>query len=157
MMQSSRRFSSHVATLALALAVSAACSKKEKATQTSGGALAPIGGTASTTLVVTDVDLGKSIDAGKRVVDRAQDFRPNDTVYGSVHTVGVANAATLTARWTYENGQTVDERSETISPTGETFTEFHVAKPSGWPEGKYTLHVLLNGQEVQTKPFTVRK
>jgi hypothetical protein len=157
MMRNSYRVASRMAVLAVALAASAACSKKEKTTQTSGGALAPIGGSSSTMLVVTDVDLGKAIDAEKRVVERTQDFRSNDTVYGSVHTVGVAEGATLTARWSYENGQTVDERSETISPTGETYTEFHIAKPSGWPAGRYTLHVLLNGQEVQTKPFTVRK
>lgn len=157
MMRNSYRVGTRLAITAVALAASVACSKKEKATQTSGGALAPIGGSAATTLVVTDVDLGKSIDAEKKVDERTQDFGPTDTVYGSVHTVGVANGATLTARWTYENGQTVDERSETISPTGETHTEFHIAKPSGWPAGRYTLHILLNGQEVQTKPFTVRK
>ena len=50
----------------------------------------------------------------------------------------------------------MDERSETISPTGDAYTEFHIVKPSGWPKGKYTLHVLLDGTEVQTKDVTVK-
>jgi hypothetical protein len=61
------------------------------------------------------------------------------------------------ARWTFQDGQQVDERTETITPSGEAYTEFHIAKPSGWPAGKYTLHILLNGQEVQTKDFTVQR
>ena len=50
----------------------------------------------------------------------------------------------------------MSESTETISPTGDAYTEFHVFKPSGWPAGKYTVHVLVNGQEVQTKDFTVK-
>ena len=62
----------------------------------------------------------------------------------------------IAARWTYQDGQVVDERSETVAPSSDTYTEFHIAKPSGWPAGKYTAHVLVNGQEVQTKDFTVQ-
>jgi hypothetical protein len=28
-------------------------------------------------------------------------------------------------------------------------------KPGGWPKGKYTLHVLINGAEVRTTDVTV--
>jgi hypothetical protein len=78
-------------------------------------------------------------------------------IFASVHTSGSASNATLTARWTFQDGQQVDERSETISPSGDAYTEFHVSKPGGWPAGNYTLHVLLNGQEIATKNFSVSR
>ena len=74
----------------------------------------------------------------------------------SVHTTGTGQGVQIVGRWTFQDGQVVDERTESISPTGDAYTEFHIAKPSGWPAGKYTLHVLVNGQEVQTKDFTVK-
>ena len=148
------------AVIALAALLGACGKKGDTASQTSGGTIAPppVGSPATPALQVTDVALGRRLGADKRVTDETDDFRPRDTVYASVHTTGASDRATITARWTFQNGQQVDERTETISPTGgDTFTEFHVAKRSGWPEGKYTLHVLLNGSEVQTKEFTVKK
>jgi hypothetical protein len=50
----------------------------------------------------------------------------------------------------------VDERTETISPTGEANTVFFIAQPSGLPKGNYTLTVLLNGAEAQKKEFEVK-
>ena len=46
---------------------------------------------------------------------------------------------------------------ESIAPTGPAVTEFHIAKPDGWPLGKYKVEILLNGQTAQTKDFTVKK
>jgi hypothetical protein len=107
---------------------------------------------------VTDVDLGRSIGTDKRVNDNdeADEFRPSDTIYVSVDTEGTASGATLTARWTFEDGQPVDETSQTISPTGPTVSEFHIAKPDGFPVGKYRVEILLNGQSVETKDFEVK-
>jgi hypothetical protein len=105
---------------------------------------------------VADVTLGRGIGGDKRVTNQTDTFGARDTIYASVRTTGTGSGTQLTVRWTYQDGRVVDERSETISPTGEAYTEFHIAKPSGWPIGKYTLRVLLNGSEVQTKDFTVR-
>jgi hypothetical protein len=145
--------------LGVALALSAlvavgACSKKDNApdTQTAAGAVAD---TTNRPATIADVALGRHVDAGKRVSDATSDFTPKDTVYASVHTTG-DRTMKLTARWMYQDGQVVDEHSETISPRGDAYTEFHIVKPSGWPPGKYTLHVLLDGAEAQTKEFTVK-
>ena len=67
----------------------------------------------------------------------------------------MASGATLTARWTYGDGQVVDESSQTISPTGPAMTEFHVSKASGWPKGDYKVSIMLDGHEVQSKDFKV--
>ena len=113
---------------------------------------------ATETVRVTDVDLGNAIGADKKVTGNEDDeFKPGDVIYASVATEGSANNATLTARWTFEDGQTVEETTQTISPTGSSNTEFHVSKPSGWPEGKYKVEILLNGASAKTEEFKVKK
>ena len=104
-------------------------------------------------LDVTGVALGRAIGADKRVIDEVGDFAPTDTIYASVETEG-SGSGTLAARWTYEDGQVVDESSHPIGG-GEQVSEFHVSKPDGWPEGHYEIVILLNGQEVDRKGFDV--
>jgi hypothetical protein len=145
-----------VGVLCLSLAVGvSACGKKDQSATAGDTAAGAVEATAP--VRVADVTLGKSIGADKRVANQTDTFGARDTVYASVRTTGASGTTPqqLTARWTFQDGQVVDERTETISPSGEAYTEFHVAKPSGWPKGKYTLRVLLNGSEVQTKDFTV--
>lgn len=132
--------------------VSACGRKKEAATQTSGGAIAP----EPAAVKVVDISLGRSVSGDKRIADQTDTFSPRDTIYASVHTTGTSQNANLAARWTYQDGQVVTQNNETISPTGDAYTEFHIFKPSGWPTGRYTLHLLVNGQEVQTKDLTVK-
>jgi hypothetical protein len=140
--------------LALALAA-AGCRNRDDAarsdTQAAGGAV-----TTESALRVTEVDLGRAVGADNRVTDETDEFRPNDTIYASVITEGTANTAQLVARWTFQDGQVVDETSRQISPTGTAVTEFHISKPGGWPRGRYTLRILLDGREVQSKEFEVK-
>jgi hypothetical protein len=35
-------------------------------------------------------------------------------------------------------------------------TEFHIAKPGGWPQGKYKVEILLNGVTAETEDFEVK-
>ena len=151
-----RRPGIRATTLALALIVIGACGKKSNDTsaQTSGGAIAPA---SNNTVQVADVALGRGVSADKHVANQSDTFTARDTIYASIHTTGAAPNTKLAARWTFQDGQVVDERTETISPTGDAYTEFHISKPTGWPAGRYTLHVLVNGQETQTKDFTVSK
>ncbi|HUF89581.1 MAG TPA: hypothetical protein VMR66_06335, partial [Gemmatimonadota bacterium] len=104
-------------------------------------------------LDVTGVSLGRSIGADKRVVEEVGSFAPTDTIYASVETEGTGNG-TLTARWTFEDGQVVEERSESIGG-GVQVTEFHISKPDGWPVGDYEVVILLNGQETEREGFDV--
>lgn len=106
-------------------------------------------------LRVTDVELGRGIDANKNITDATDDFRPNDTIYAAVKTAGTA-AGTLVARWTYQDGQVVDETTQSISPTGDAVTEFHIAKPDGFPTGNYKVEILLGGTVVETEEFEVK-
>jgi hypothetical protein len=107
-------------------------------------------------LAVASVTLGKAIDATKAVSMPATTFGTRDTIYASVATTGVATSATLTAHWTFENGQTIDSTSQSIAPSGPATTEFHIMKASSWPAGRYTVSILLNGAPVSSKGFEVK-
>ena len=86
----------------------------------------------SSAVRVSEVQLGRSIGADKRVAAPLTEFSPNDSVYASVVTDGSAPNATVSARWTYEDGQVVEETTQTITPSGTAVTEFHVSRPGGW-------------------------
>jgi hypothetical protein len=105
---------------------------------------------------VTELDLGRSLAADKGIADKTSEFRPSDTIYLSVQTEGSAPQATLLTRWTYQDGQVVKEQTENIAPAGKARTEFHIEKPDGWPAGKYTVAVSLNGAAAGTKDFEVK-
>ena len=107
---------------------------------------------------VVGVTLGKSIGADKKVGEPTESFGKADTIYASVATTGSAASATLTAHWTFQaksGEKSVKEDSQTIAPTGEAVTEFHISKPDGWPLGDYKVEVLLDGKSVATKTFKV--
>lgn len=106
---------------------------------------------------VTDVEVGTAIGPDRRVVGDADGFSPNDTIYVSVATDGAGSNATLTARWTYQDGQVVDETSQSLSLTGPANTEFHISMPNGLPTGTYTVEILLNGQSVDRETFEIEQ
>ena len=139
---------SRILTALLLAALGAACSRP-------AASPAPAPPAAETAVRVTDVDVGRALGQDKRVTDKTDSFTPAETIYVSVRTEGSAPTATLKARWTYEGGQLVQESSQTIAPTGTAVTEFHVAKPDGWPKGSYKVEVFLNGNSVQTESFKV--
>jgi hypothetical protein len=72
-----------------------------------------------------------------------------------VKTEGAAPSAKLDAHWTYEDGQKVDESTQTIVPTGPAVTEFHVTKPDGLPPGEYRVEIFLNGAPAGSESFRV--
>jgi len=104
---------------------------------------------------VTSIDLGKSVGADKRIAQPVTTFGPRDTIYASVVTEGAASAAVITARWSFQDGQLVNEMSESISPTGPAATEFHITKGSPWPVGSYAVEISVNGVPSGRKDFTV--
>ncbi|HEX6058113.1 MAG TPA: hypothetical protein VFZ11_03760 [Gemmatimonadaceae bacterium] len=113
-------------------------------------------GTIASDVRVSEVALGKSIGADRRIADDTDDFSANDTVYVSVVTDGSAPSATVTARWTFEDGQVVDSSSQTIAPNGTNVTEFHISQPNGLPAGKYRVQILLDDREVESEEFEVK-
>ena len=134
--------------LTLAVVLSAACRENPSATDTTGTAVG---------VRVSQIDMGRSLNADKTINDKTDSFKPNDAIYASIATEGSAPTATLKARWTYEDGQVVNESTQTITPTGNARTEFHISKPDGWPTGKYKLEAFVNGSSAATKDFEVTR
>src|SRR5688500_6101548 len=112
----------------LALALTLACSKPQAPPAASPYAPPPT--LATTPLSVTDAEVGRALDAEKRISDKTDTFKPTDTIYVSIATEGASPGAKLAAHWTYQDGQMVKHDEITISPTGRAATEFHIAKPS---------------------------
>lgn len=102
------------------------------------------------------IELGTAVGADGRVTAPAASFAPIDTIYASIVTEGQPSGATLSARWTYEDGQVVSEGRETLATSGQAITEFHISKPDGWPAGRYRVEIALNGQPAGVREFEVR-
>ncbi|HET9253207.1 MAG TPA: hypothetical protein VFP58_13930 [Candidatus Eisenbacteria bacterium] len=144
-----------VAGLVLAMAaIPAGCSKSDREVETSTETQSQTTQQAQ----VSSVQLGRGVGTDKRVTEPTEEFRPNETIYATVITTGGAPNTELTARWTYQDGQVVEESRQTIAPAqgAEAASEFHVSKPDGWPAGKYKLEVLVNGTPAATKEFEVK-
>ena len=144
-----------VAAVAIAFLALAACSKetKESGGDVTPGAAAPT--PAAPTLAVADIDIGRAV-ANRQISDKTDNFKTTDTIYTSVHTTGTSASSNLMARWTFEDGQVVDETTQAIAPTTEAWTEFHISKPGGLPKGKYKVEVFLDSKSAGTKDFEVK-
>jgi hypothetical protein len=150
--------------LASALALSA-CNKnapQEAATTTAPEAstpAAPVSTPAApasaTPVTLVSVDLGSAVGPDQKVTTATGTFTPSDTIYASVATDGTGNA-TLDAKWTYQDGQTVKEDSKAIAATGPATTTFSISKPDGWPAGDYKVEISLNGTPAASKDFSVK-
>lgn len=152
-----------VAVVSIALALGA-CGKKEEpmpapmpapapapAPEVIPPPAAPVAG-----VTLTSVSLGNAVDAGQNVTMPADSFGSKDTIHASVATNGSAANSAISAKWTYQDGQVVNQETKTIAPTGPAVTEFHIQKADGWPLGEYNVEISIDGKVADTKKFTVK-
>lgn len=150
-----------VVAMAGALALSA-CGKKETPAPAPPPVVAPAPAPVAppppvaAPVAVASVDLGSAVGADQKVTAPTTTFGAKDTIYAAVSTTGMAANAAISAKWTYQDGQTVNESSQTIAPTGPAVTSFHISKPDGWPLGNYKVEISLNGTSAATKDFSVK-
>jgi hypothetical protein len=111
---------------------------------------------AAAPVAVSSVDLGSAVGPDQKVTAATTTFAPKDTIYAVVSTTGMAPSAVLDAKFTYQDGQTVNESSQTIAPSGDAVTAFHISKPDGWPAGNYKVDISLDGTSVASKDFSVK-
>ena len=105
---------------------------------------------------VTKIELGSSVGADKRVLAPRTSFGVKDSIIASVYTENTAPGAMLTAKWTFQTGQTVDSTSQAIAASPGV-TEFHIVKKSAWPTGRYKVEISLNGTPAGSQEFDVAK
>jgi hypothetical protein len=151
----------HCLTIATAVLLLAACGKKEEAPKPAPApapTAAPAPAPAPAPVAVATITLGKAIGADKKVSAASDAFAKRDTIYASIDTSGSGNA-TLKAKWTFEKaGKTaiVKEDSQALAASGPATSEFHIAKPDGWPVGDYVVEIFLDDKSAGTKKFAVK-
>ena len=132
-----------------------ACGRKDDAAVTTADTSLSVPAPAPAALRVTEVETGKAVGADKSLTDDADDFGVRDTIYVAVKTEG-SGSGTLAAKWTYQDGQTVEESSQSISPTADAWHEFHIQKATAWPAGDYKVEIMLNGAPAGSKDFEIK-
>ena len=157
-----------VACLAATLLLATACGDRDRdetaviADSTAYGATmradsAGAAGTLAGDIDIESVDLGRSVGADGKISDGTDEFRTNDVIIAVVETDDDASGKELVARWTYgDNHQLVEEQRQTVAAGEDARTQFKLTKGGAWPAGKYTLHILHNGREVEKKEFSVK-
>lgn len=113
---------------------------------------------AAAVVSVSQINLGNSIGADKRVTAATESFAKSDTIYASVETQGSGNAA-LKAKWSFVKGDKtalVNESTLNIVAQGPAVNEFHISKPDGWPVGNYQVEIFLGDQAAGSKKFSVK-
>lgn len=106
-------------------------------------------------LRVTTIQTGKSLNSDKSVGNHTTRFKPDDTMFASVLTDG-PGSGTIGVRWRY-SGRVVSEETKNVSYRDHAATEFHIQNSSGFPEGDYTVEVLVDGQSFATRSLRVDK
>ena len=135
-----RLFGTSILALTLAAVLSAACTKSSENPGTTG--------TTGVDVRVSHIDMGRSLNADKTISDNSNSFKANDTIYASVATVGTAPTAALKARWTYQDGQVVNESTQTIAPTGD----------SPWEQCPYRkARMIPTSDPFRLKPYVCRR
>jgi hypothetical protein len=102
------------------------------------------------------VELGSTSGPDGRVLAARTSFGTKDSIIASVYTQNTTAGSTLTAKWTFQTGQTVDSTSQAVAASPGT-TKFFIVKKSGWPVGKYKVDVALNGSPIASQEFEVAK
>jgi len=105
---------------------------------------------------VVSMDLGKRLDADKRVVQASAQFGVRDTIHLSIASEGTTPNVTLRALWKFEDGQVVADDAQNLAPTGPAQTEFHIIKSSPWPTGRYTVELFSDTTSAGKKEFVVQ-
>lgn len=106
-------------------------------------------------LRVTTIQTGRSLNSDKSVGNHTTRFKPDDTMFASVLTDG-PGSGTIGVRWRY-SGRIVSEETKNVSYRDHAATEFHIQNSSGFPEGEYTVEVLVDGQSFATRALRVDK
>ena len=150
-----------LAALTLAIAASACAGNDDATTDNVAGGTVDTANAAATantntSFRVSDVELGKRVDAENKLAESTDDFGVRDTIVAVVKTEGASSGTTLMARWMYQDGQVVEEQSQTINATGDMTTVFRLSKATAWPKGTYKLAIMLNGAEVETEDFEIK-
>jgi hypothetical protein len=104
-------------------------------------------------LELANIQTGRSLNPDRSIASITTLFKPAETIYVSVQTKA-AGKGTIGVRWKYQ-GRVIDEPSKQVDYSGPASTEFHMQNSGGFPEGDYTVDILIDGKDVGTRNFRV--
>ena len=117
----------------------------------------PVAAPAAPVTTFTSIALGNALDASGKVAASIVTFAPKDTIYAVVTTTSSGRAnATVSAKWTYQGGVPVSTGEEKIAANGTATSTFHIAKPDGFPVGRYTIETSIDGKVSNSTSFDVK-
>lgn len=106
-------------------------------------------------LELANIQVGRSLNQDRSVASITTLFKPNETVYVAVQT-SAAGKGTVSVRWKF-GSQVIDEPSKQVNYDGPASTEFHLQNSGGFPQGDYSVDILIDGKQVGTRAFKVDK
>jgi hypothetical protein len=104
-------------------------------------------------LQLANIQTGRSLNADHSIASITTLFKPSETIYVSVQTTGSA-PGTIGVKWMY-HGRVIAEPVKPVDYTGPASTEFQLQHPGAFPEGDYSVDILINGEKVGTRAFKV--
>jgi hypothetical protein len=116
-------------------------------------ALAALGAACSEPLKVETIQLGRALNADQSVSQPTTTFKPNETIYVSALNASRGEGV-VEVRWFYR-GQLLREAEKRVSFQGAGATEFNLQSAGNFPPGDYSVEVLVDGQSVGRRNFTV--
>ena len=104
-------------------------------------------------LELANIQVGRSLNQDRSIASITTTFKPSETVFVSVQTKA-AGKGTISVRWKYGT-QVVAEPTKPVDYDGPASTEFHMQNSGGFPEGDYSVDILIDGRQVGTRAFKV--
>ena len=104
-------------------------------------------------LNVVTIQTGRSLNTDHSVGTHTTSFRPKDTMYVSVLTVG-RGAGTITVKWSL-GGRVIHEVTRKVSYNDQAATDFRFQAADDFPIGEYTIEVLVDGKTIETRRVRV--
>lgn len=110
-------------------------------------------GCSTAPLSLANIQIGRSLNPDRSVASITTLFKPNETIYVSVHTTA-AGKGTVGVKWLFGT-QVIDEPTKQVSYDGPAATEFQLQNSGGFPPSDYSVEVFLDGQPVGQRAFKV--
>lgn len=104
-------------------------------------------------LALANIQTGRALNPDRSIASITTLFKPNETIYVSVQTTGSAPGQ-IGVKWMYQ-GRVIDEPVKPVDYNGPDSTEFHLQNSGGFPEGDYSVEILIDGTTVGTRTFKV--
>ncbi|MBN1120460.1 MAG: hypothetical protein JXJ17_05240 [Anaerolineae bacterium] len=105
---------------------------------------------------VLSITTAAALDDNYEAVDPTDTYAPGDTFFVSVEVIDFPQGADLTARWRYE-GEVIRETVFESEVPGSGFVGFVLDSSEPWPEARYSVEIMYEGEVLDSTQFWVRE